>query len=185
MTSPNHSHPEVFAAPRASTALAARLSIPGSKSLTNRELVLAALANGPSTIRGGLRARDTELMMEALRTLGATISVTTDGEDEVWQVTPTNFGSISDTPLVIDCGLAGTVMRFVPPMVLLGFQPVTFVGDEQAGARPMSGVIEGLRQLGAIVVDNGAELPKSLNHAGHGPRSRLFVADKGHRLEPE
>jgi len=167
MTSLNHSHPEVFAAPRASAVLGARLSIPGSKSLTNRELVLAALADSPSTIRGGLHARDTELMMEALRTLGATISVTTDGDGDVWQVTPADFGSISDTPLVIDCGLAGTVMRFVPPMVLLGFQPVTFVGDEQAGARPMSGVIEGLRQLGAIVDDGGpGTLPLEVRPGG-------------------
>ena len=155
MESSNHSHPEVFAAPRASSALGARLTIPGSKSLTNRELVLAALADRDSTITGGLRARDTELMMRALETLGARISVTPEGSDEVWRVTPANFGSISTTPLVIDCGLAGTVMRFVPPMVLLGFQPVEFVGDEQASSRPMSGVIEGLRQLGAIVDDGG------------------------------
>lgn len=155
MASSNHSQPEVFATPLASTALGARLSIPGSKSLTNRELVLAALADRDSTIRGGLRARDTELMMQALETLGAKISVDATSTDEVWRVTPANFGSISDNPLVIDCGLAGTVMRFVPPIVLLGFQPVEFVGDEQAGARPMSGVIEGLRQLGAIVDDGG------------------------------
>ena len=152
MSTPNHSPDSAWSAPTAHQVLEATLSIPGSKSLTNRELVLAALAEGPSTIRGGLRARDTELMMAALETLGARISIH-DGDDEVWQVQPATFRSISDTPLVIDCGLAGTVMRFVPPMVLLGFQPVRFVGDDQATTRPMSGVIEGLRQLGAIVDD--------------------------------
>lgn len=140
--------------------LDASLELPGSKSLTNRELVLASLATGPSTISGGLRARDTDLMMEALRTLGATIDITESAGVEQWQVTPISFGSIADTPVVIDCGLAGTVMRFIPPMVLLGFQPVQFRGDEHASQRPMAGVLEGLRQLGAAVHDRGrAGLP--------------------------
>ncbi|WP_104913891.1 3-phosphoshikimate 1-carboxyvinyltransferase [Pontimonas salivibrio] len=142
-------------APVASKILDASVELPGSKSLTNRELVLAALASGPSTITGGLRARDTDLMIQALEALGATIKVDhTDGLDQ-WRITPISFSSIADKPVVIDCGLAGTVMRFVPPMVLLGFQPVKFQGDEHASHRPMSGVLEGLRQLGAEVYDQG------------------------------
>lgn len=136
--------------------LDASLELPGSKSLTNRELVLAALATGPSTISGGLRARDTDLMIEALRTLGATIEITDVDGVEQWHVTPIHFGSIADKAVVVDCGLAGTVMRFIPPMVLLGFQPVEFRGDEHASHRPMGGVLEGLRQLGAEVYDQGS-----------------------------
>lgn len=110
-----------FMAPRAPKTLDATLSIPGSKSLTNRELVLAALADKPSTIRGGLVARDTELMMKALRQLGATITTqkSSDGVPQ-WHITPINFTSLSTEPIVIDCGLAGTVMRFLPPIAQIG-----------------------------------------------------------------
>jgi 3-phosphoshikimate 1-carboxyvinyltransferase len=157
MGSENHSPDSTssWQAPVAGRILDASLELPGSKSLTNRELVLAALASGPSTISGGLRARDTEHMIDALRVLGAQIDIDEAAGSETWRVEPISFGSISDTPPVIDCGLAGTVMRFVPPMVLLGFQPVEFRGDERASHRPMSGVFEGLRQLGAEVYDQG------------------------------
>lgn len=157
-----------FVAPRAPKTLDATLSIPGSKSLTNRELVLAALADKPSTIRGGLVARDTELMMKALRQLGAKITKRT-GADGVpqWKITPINFTSLSTEPIVIDCGLAGTVMRFLPPIALLGFQPVTFTGDEQAKARPMGAIIDALRQLGAKVDDGGTgTLPFTVTPGG-------------------
>ena len=157
-----------FAAPHVTRTLEATLSIPGSKSLTNRELVLAALADGPSTIRGGLVARDTTLMMTALRQLGAEIG---EGVDDagipLWTVTPINFARLSDSPIVIDCGLAGTVMRFVPPLALLGFQPVTFTGDPQAEARPMATMIDALRQLGAVVDDKGTgRLPFTITPGG-------------------
>jgi len=135
-----------FACPRARQTLEATLSIPGSKSLTNRELVLAALADGPTTIRGGLVARDTTLMMDALIQLGAGIESSVDSDGvPVWTITPISFTSLSSAPIVIDCGLAGTVMRFLPPLSLLGFQPVTFTGDEQAQARPMGPIIDALR----------------------------------------
>ncbi|MDP3207522.1 MAG: 3-phosphoshikimate 1-carboxyvinyltransferase, partial [Rhodoglobus sp.] len=104
-------------APVASGPLAASLALPGSKSLTNRELVLAALANGPSLLRTPLVSRDTLLMVEALRSLGVSIEdVPTDsafGPD--WLITPAELeGGTS-----IDCGLAGTVMRFLPPLAAL------------------------------------------------------------------
>ena len=157
MSAPNHSPSPAtaWAAPVAGKILDATVSIPGSKSLTNRELVLSSLANSPSTLRGGLVARDTELMMTALEQLGATITRREEGGQQRWDITPMSFKDIAPQPIVIDCGLAGTVMRFVPPLVLLGFQPVRFAGDPQAHSRPMSGVIEGLRQLGARVDDEG------------------------------
>ena len=157
-----------FACPRARRTLDATLNIPGSKSLTNRELVLAALADGPTTIRGGLVARDTQLMMDALELLGATIDTGVDGDGvPLWAITPISFTSLGSAPIVIDCGLAGTVMRFLPPLSLLGFQPVTFTGDKQAQARPMGPIIDALRQLGALVDDSGTgTLPFTVTPGG-------------------
>jgi len=157
-----------FACPRARKTLEATLSIPGSKSLSNRELVLAALADGPTTIRGGLVARDTTLMMDALVQMGAGIESSVDSDGvPVWTITPISFTALSSAPIVIDCGLAGTVMRFLPPLSLLGFQPVTFTGDEQAQARPMGPIIDALRQLGAVVDDGGrGTLPFTVTPGG-------------------
>ena len=123
-----------WAAPVATAPLAATLRIPGSKSLTNRELVLAALADGPSLLRAPLHSRDTALMVEALRTLGTSI-VEVSGEGEFGPdllVTPGELGGGS-----IDCGLAGTVMRFLPPVAALALGPVAFDGDAAARKRPM------------------------------------------------
>jgi 3-phosphoshikimate 1-carboxyvinyltransferase len=120
--------------------------LPGSKSLTNRALVLAALADGPSTIIGPLRARDTQLMADALRVMG--ISITDDGG--AWRVEP---GALRGG--VVDTGLAGTIMRFLPPVAALADEPVTFDGDDHARERPMWALLDGLRQAGAIVEDAG------------------------------
>ena len=95
-------------APRATRPVEATVSLPGSKSQTNRALVLAALADGPSVVRRALRSRDTLLMAAALQQLGATVDTT--GDD--WAVTP----GLAEVDTTIDCGLAGTVMRFVPPV---------------------------------------------------------------------
>jgi 3-phosphoshikimate 1-carboxyvinyltransferase len=124
------------------------VSVPGSKSLTNRFLVLAALADGPVTIRGGLASRDSALMMGALDALG----IHTDTSDaDAWVVTP---GPLEGGGR-IDCGLAGTVMRFVPPLVLLADGAVRFDGDEGARVRPMGPLLDALRTLGATVDDGG------------------------------
>lgn len=143
LSAPAHGSPE----------LNATVEIPGSKSLTNRYLVLAALASAPVTVKGGLISRDSELMMGALSELGVHTEVLGDG---TWKVTPgpvRGGGSI-------DCGLAGTVMRFVPPLVLLAgiagdSRPVAFDGDEGARVRPMGALIDALRALGATVEDEG------------------------------
>ena len=122
------------------------MELPGSKSLTNRGLLLAALSDGPSVLRRALRSRDTELMTSALRTLGA--GVDTAGKD--WRVTP---GALHGGE--VECGLAGTVMRFVPPVAALADGPVAFDGDPHARTRPMSGVLNALRRLGVTVEDEG------------------------------
>ena len=152
---PGQVWPAPVAAPLHETApLNATVDVPGSKSLTNRYLVLAALADAPVTVRGGLISRDSELMIDALRALG--VGVDLGGADGAWTVTPAPLrGGVH-----IDCGLAGTVMRFVPPLVLLAglagdTRPVTFDGDEGARVRPMGPLLDALRALGATVDDDG------------------------------
>ena len=138
----------------------ALVHIPGSKSLTNRYLLLAALADSPSYLRAPLHSRDSALMIEALRQLGAGIElVPTDspfGPDV--RVTPLNFAqadsaqaqSVSQA-VSVECGLAGTVMRFVPALAALLPGEFAFDGDPHARQRPMGPVLEGLRQLGVQV----------------------------------
>ena len=140
-----------------SAALDVTVDVPGSKSLTNRYLVLAALADGPVIVRGGLVSRDSDLMIAALRSLGVTIEDGADAADDgAWTVNP---GALRGG-VTIDCGLAGTVMRFVPPLTLLAgiagdIRPVTFDGDAGARLRPMGPLVDALRSLGATVDDEG------------------------------
>ena len=131
-----------------SEAVDAVVALPGSKSLTNRALVLAAIADGPSTIRRPLRSRDTELMAAALQALGAQID--TSGSD--WHVTPISHAPSEAT---IDCGLAGTVMRFVPAVAASVPTLSHFDGDEHARTRPMTSMITALRGLGTRIDDEG------------------------------
>ena len=134
----------------------ALVHIPGSKSLTNRYLLLAALADSPSYFRAPLHSRDSALMIEALRQLGAGIELvpidSPFGPDI--KVTPLNFAqadSIQPQAVSIECGLAGTVMRFVPALAALLPGEFAFDGDPHARQRPMGPVLEGLRQLGVQV----------------------------------
>jgi 3-phosphoshikimate 1-carboxyvinyltransferase len=148
-----------WTAPVATAPLDARLVIPGSKSLTNRELVLSALADGSSTLRAPLVARDTELMMDALRALGATI----DAAPGVWRITPGELHG----DVFLHAGLAGTVMRFIPPVAALADGAVTIDGDEHARKRPMRTTIEALRALGVTVDDDSrGGLPFTIHGTG-------------------
>jgi 3-phosphoshikimate 1-carboxyvinyltransferase len=154
-----------WAAPVASGPLNARLQIPGSKSLTNRELVLSALAGAPSRLRAPLHSRDTALMVQALRSLGVEIAEEAGagayGPDLVVTPRPLEGGTS------IDCGLAGTVMRFLPPLAALALGPVTFDGDPSARRRPMRTTVQALRALGVDVNDDGrGTLPFSLYGTG-------------------
>ncbi len=150
---------DLWTAPTARGPIDASIQLPGSKSLTNRALVLAALSDGPSVVRRALRSRDTELMAAALGTLGS--SVETGADD--WLVTP---GALRGGP--VDCGLAGTVMRFVPPLAALCDGVVAFDGDPHARTRPMSEVLVALRGLGAVVEDEGrGTLPFTVRGTGH------------------
>ena len=149
-------------APSSATPVHATVTVPGSKSQTNRALVLAALAapQGTSTVRGALRSRDTDLMIGALQTLG--LDVAADDTDET---ALTISGALQPhTGARIDCGLAGTVLRFLPPVAALGTETVTFDGDEQARARPIAPLLDGLRALGVGI--DGDALPFDVRGEG-------------------
>jgi 3-phosphoshikimate 1-carboxyvinyltransferase len=143
-------------APRANHPVDAVVTLPGSKSLTNRALVLAAVADGPSVVRRALRSRDTTLMAAALTALGSTVD--TSGDD--WAVTPGAF----DRDAQVDCGLAGTVMRFVPPIAGLSTGSVSFDGDEHMRQRPVGEILGALRGLGVDVP--GDALPFTVHGTG-------------------
>ncbi|ACY22778.1 3-phosphoshikimate 1-carboxyvinyltransferase [Gordonia bronchialis DSM 43247] len=147
-----------WSAPRASGPLDATVELPGSKSITNRALVLAALADGPSTIRGTLRSRDTNLMLGALSALGVGVRVDPAQETTV-SIEPATLHAAD-----IDCGLAGTVMRFLPPLAALADGPVVFDGDEQARSRPQTTILAALRGLGVRV--DGDALPFTVHSTG-------------------
>lgn len=155
-TRPAHDAGLGWPAPLATRPVSATVRLLGSKSLTNRALVLAAQAVEPSTIRGPLRSRDTELMATGLRALGCRIDdVGTD-----WRVEPAPLAG----PAAVDCGLAGTVMRFLPPLAATASGEVTFDGDPAARRRPMRTVLDALRSLGADL--DGAGLPFRLRGTG-------------------
>ena len=146
-------------APSTPTPVHATVTVPGSKSQTNRALVLAALATpqGTSTISGALRSRDTDLMIGALHALGVAIG---DADAEL-----TISGAIAPRPSArIECGLAGTVLRFVPPVAALSAETVRFDGDEQARVRPIAPLLDALRGLGVDIDGDG--LPFSVRGAG-------------------
>ena len=162
--------PAHWPAPVAEGPVDATVALPGSKSLTNRYLVLAALASDRSRLRAPLRSRDTLLMAQALRGLGVRIDdVPPEGEAvagavDDWVISPPEVLG-GDTR--IDCGLAGTVMRFLPAVAALADGPVVIDGDPQARVRPMGPVVDALRSLGADIDDDGAgHLPVTVRGRG-------------------
>jgi len=127
--------------------ITAVLKIPGSKSATNRALILAALADGTSILTRPLRSRDTLLMSAGLRSLGVKV----DDIDSNWQITRGKLRG----PAQVDVGNAGTVMRFLPPVAALAQGPIRFDGDPRSHERPIGPLIAGLRAIGATVIDDG------------------------------
>lgn len=162
---------DLWSAPFVGSApVVATLSVPGSKSLTNRWLVLAALADGPCRLRTPLHSRDSALMVGALEHLGATVTEVQGrgdfGPDLVVTPIPRPFAG-RDVVRSIDCGLAGTVMRFVPPVAALVPGRTHFDGDLHARQRPMAPVIKALGDLG-VPVTLGSQNP-GLPFAVDGP----------------
>ncbi|GAA2004392.1 3-phosphoshikimate 1-carboxyvinyltransferase [Microbacterium ulmi] len=156
-----------WSAPVAEASLRATVTVPGSKSLTNRELILAALADGPSRLAAPLHSDDSVRMVEALRALGVGIEavdgVGTFGDDlVVTPVWPLRGGT------VVDCGQAGTVMRFVAALAGFGHGDVTLTAHESALHRPMGAMIKALRDIGVDIDDGGHwALPFTVKGRGH------------------
>ena len=161
----NNAHwPAIY---RGATPVDISVVIPGSKSVTNRALILAAQAKSTSTLRRPLVSRDSELMVAGLRALGIGIEESTtvvDGNEELqWIVTPAPMrGGVR-----IDVGNAGTVMRFLPPLAALADGGVTFDGDPRSYERPLGPVIKALEELGvSIDHEDRYSLPLKLNATG-------------------
>ena len=147
----------------ASKPISATVTIPGSKSATNRALILAALATTPSRIRKPLSSRDTDLMVKGLQSLGCKIAQVKTDQGFDYQVIP---GKLTG-PTQIDVGNAGTVMRFLPPIAALATGLIHFDGDERSHQRPIGPVLSALEQLGVSVEHNNKyKLPITINGAG-------------------
>lgn len=164
----------LWPAPVAAAPINASVAVPGSKSASNRALILAALADGPSRITGLLDARDTQLMAAGLRLLGVEVHVA--HHDEVGNITVDVVPHFMQGPAAIDVGLAGTVMRFLPPLAALAHGEITFDGDAHARQRPMATIIESLKDLGVTVFDRGnGRLPFMLAATGEVLGGEVFV----------
>ena len=146
----------------------ARVIIPGSKSVTNRALVLAAQAISNSTLKRPLISRDTELAVAGLKALGIQIT----GDEDQWQITP---GPLLG-PARIDVGNAGTVMRFLPPLAALATGEISFDGDPRSYERPLAPVIKALEELG-IEINHGGRysLPMVIKGAGTIPGGTITI----------
>lgn len=174
---------QAWRCPTPSEPIDATVSLPGSKSLSARALLAAALADAPSQIEGLLESRDTALMRAALETLGARFT----WHGGLLQVTPLVADQkpaglpLDNSIPVIDCGLAGTVMRFVPPLALALGTSLTFTGDQAALARPMEPLTDALEALGARFEWHGqrGRLPFTIHGAGLNPQEHLQVQVDG------
>ncbi len=142
----------------------ARISIPGSKSVTNRALILAALADSPSTLRKPLHSRDSSLMIAGLKALGCGIEKPSgNSSEDALVITPAPFIG----PASVDVGNAGTVMRFLPPVAALTTGLVHFDGDPRSHERPLGPVIKALEELGVTIEHgNRYSLPLTINGSG-------------------
>jgi 3-phosphoshikimate 1-carboxyvinyltransferase len=161
---------------RGSQPVQALVVIPGSKSVTNRALILAAQADSPSILRRPLVSRDSELMVAGLRALGIGIvenNVVVNGIEEAqWKITPAPLrGGVK-----IDVGNAGTVMRFLPPLAALATGEVAFDGDPRSYERPLGPVIKALEELGISIEHEGRySLPLKLQGKGDIPGGALTI----------
>lgn len=147
----------------ASKPINAQIKIPGSKSATNRALILAAIAKTPSILRKPLSSRDTDLMVKGLSSLGVGIKKVTTNAGFDYSIDPNKLSG----PTQIEVGNAGTVMRFLPPIAALANGLIHFDGDARSHERPLSPVIKALEQLGVTIEHNNLyRLPLTINGSG-------------------
>ncbi len=148
---------------RGKAAVHSTVVIPGSKSVTNRALVLAALANSPSILRRPLFSRDTTLMKNGLIAMGTVIADAYEDGEHQWRISPQTLSG----PTLIDVGNAGTVMRFLPPVAALANGAISFDGDVRSHERPLAPVIRALEELGVqIEHEDRYTLPMVVNGTG-------------------
>ncbi len=173
---PSSPWPPTWPAPPARGPVRGRVDVPGSKSITNRALILAALADGPTRITRPLLARDTRLMASAVTALGATVRDGTGQEDGDWLVTP----GWADQPATVDVGNAGTVIRFVPPAAALARADVAFRGDPRAAQRPVGPLLAALAEIGAEIDDDGRRaVPFTIRGRGRVPGGTVTLDASG------
>lgn len=178
---------QLWNAPHPGVPVDGTVVVPASKSLTNRYLLLAAMADGSSRIRNALASRDSDLMIEALRALGTGIQILPQNDGTIdLVITPITQAEAGDTEapgdaIEIDCGLAGTVMRFAPPLAALVKGTFNFDGDPHARLRPMAPVLHALADLGVKVTENGAPgmLPASITGTGTLTGGRVEIDASG------
>ncbi len=151
--------------------LQATIVVPGSKSATARGYVLAALADALSVLTGVLDARDTRLMRAALASLG--VGFTELGDDRVRVEPPERFRATD-----VEVGLAGTIMRFLPPVAALAHGPSRFDGDPEARLRPVAPLLDGLAQAGVRIAHPQA-LPFTVHGTGAVPGGRVTIDASG------
>ena len=157
---------------RGRNAVSARVVIPGSKSVTNRALILAAQANSPSILKRPLISRDTELMVAGLKAMGVGVTDQTVGKDPAWKITPSKLQG----PAKVDVGNAGTVMRFLPPLSALAQGDISFDGDPRSYERPLAPVIAALEELGIEIEHDGRySLPLVVKGKGIIPGGALTI----------
>jgi len=157
---------------RGRNSVSARVVIPGSKSVTNRALILAAQAQTPSILKRPLISRDTELMVAGLKAMGVGISDIEVAGDLAWKVTPAKLQG----PAKVDVGNAGTVMRFLPPLSALAHGDISFDGDPRSYERPLAPVIAALEEL-SIEIEHGGRysLPLVVKGKGTIPGGSLTI----------
>lgn len=162
---------ELWPAPfRGRKPISSQVSIPGSKSVTNRALILAAQATSPSIIRKPLISRDSELMSAGLVALG--VGIHDEGDNQSWKITPAPLKG----PAHIDVGNAGTVMRFLPPLAALAKGEIAFDGDPRSYERPIGPVIKALEELGIEIDHQGRySLPMVIRGTGVIPGGKLTI----------
>ena len=150
------------------TPVTAHITVPGSKSITNRALILAALADGETTLAGALWSEDTQIMVEALQAMGFLLNV---GEDlnEICNRTITvsgEGGRIPKMPEEIFVGNAGTAARFLAAFVCLGDGSIKLHGIDRMHDRPQFELFQALRMLGYQVDTQDDTLPAIIHGAG-------------------
>jgi 3-phosphoshikimate 1-carboxyvinyltransferase len=160
-----------------------KVVLPGSKSLTNRALILAALASKPVTLRGALWSEDTQAMVECLERLGFAVEVADDPAEPANRTLRVegaggripNAGT-PDKPIELFVENAGTAARFLPPMLCLGHGSYRVSGIERMHQRPQAALVQALRQLGYRIDTANDRLPAIIHGTGPRPGAACSVS---------